>query len=82
MVEGLKKRGITQLDKLFCAPFSMGNFNIPEDDGKRLLKVGCFDTRQSTNNIWMAPIEGLYAVVDLHAKAAHKVWDNGTTSRD
>ncbi len=77
MVEGLKKRGITDLDKLFCAPFTMGNFNTPEDDGKRLLKVGCFDLRHSTNNIFMAPIEGLYAVVDLHDKSVHKFWDHG-----
>jgi primary-amine oxidase len=77
MIAGLKKRDITHLDKLFCAPFTMGNFNIPEDQGKRLLKVGCFDVSHSTNNIFMAPIEGLYAVVDLHAKSVHKVWDSG-----
>ncbi len=77
MIAGLKKRGITAPDKLFCAPFTMGYFNIPEDQGKRLLKVGCFDLTHSTNNIFMAPIEGLYAVVDLHAKSVHQIWDSG-----
>ena len=77
MVSGLKKRGIIDLDKLFCAPFSMGNFNIPEDAGKRLLKVGCFDLRHTTNNIFMAPIERLYAVVDLGTQSVHKFWDGG-----
>ncbi|MGR9053662.1 MAG: copper amine oxidase, partial [Gammaproteobacteria bacterium] len=31
----------------------------------------------STNNLFMAPIEGLYAVVDLHTKSVVKVWDSG-----
>lgn len=77
MVEALKKRGITDLDKLFCAPFTMGNFNIPEDEGKRLFKVACFDLGQTTNNMWAPPIEGLNAVVDLHSKSVTRVWDSG-----
>ncbi len=77
MVKGLEKRGITDLDKLFCAPFSMGFFDIPEDEGKRLFKVGCFDLTQTTNNMEMAPIEGLYAVVDLHSETVARIWDHG-----
>ena len=77
MIEALKKRGITDLDKVFCAPLSMGYFDIPEDEGKRLFKVGCFDLSQTTNNMFMAPIEGLYAVVDLHSKTVARVWDRG-----
>ncbi|MGR9046380.1 MAG: copper amine oxidase, partial [Gammaproteobacteria bacterium] len=77
MVEALKKRTITDFDKVFCAPFTMGNFGIPEDEGKRLLKVGCFDLSRTTNNLFMSPIEGLYAVVDLHSKTVVRLWDSG-----
>src|SRR5262249_31718138 len=62
---GLQKRGITDLTKVFCAPFSAGYFGSPAQDGKRLVKVGCFDTRRSTTNVFGWPIERLYALVDL-----------------
>ena len=77
VTNALKKRRITDFDKVLFAPLSMGNFDIEEDEGKRLLKVGCFDLSNSTNNIYMAPIEGLYVVVDLHAKKVHKISDSG-----
>jgi primary-amine oxidase len=77
MVAGLAKRGITDLKKLFCAPFTMGYFNIPADRGMRLLKVGCFDLRPSENNIFAWPIEGLYAIVDLAASRTVRVYDSG-----
>jgi primary-amine oxidase len=54
---GLKKRGVTDLTKVFCAPFAAGYYGIPEHEGKRLLKVGCFDIRKSTNNLFGWPIE-------------------------
>ena len=47
----LAKRGITDPKKIYCAPFSAGNYGIREHEGKRLLKVGCFDTSRSTNNL-------------------------------
>ena len=74
---GLRKRGITDFSNVFCAPFSAGYFGIPEHEGKRLLKVGCFDTRQSTTNVFGWPIERLYALVDLHEHAVLSVTDYG-----
>jgi primary-amine oxidase len=77
MVAGLGKRGITDLSKVFCAPFTMGFFDIPEDRGMRLLKVGCFDLRPSTNNVFAWPIEGLFAIVDLRQNRTVRVHDTG-----
>jgi primary-amine oxidase len=77
MVEALAKRGITDLSKLFCAPFTMGYFNLPKDRGMRLLKVGCFDLRPATNNVFGWPIEGLYAIVDLKQNKTVRVYDSG-----
>src|SRR5581483_438588 len=73
----LRRRGITDVAKVFCAPFSAGYFGIPADEGKRVMKVGCFDTRRSTTNVFGWPIEGLYAMVDLRAKAVINVADAG-----
>ncbi len=77
MVKALAKRGITDLKQLFCAPFTMGYFDLPEDRGMRLLKVGCFDLRRASNNVFGWPIEGLYAIVDLKRNKAVRVYDSG-----
>jgi primary-amine oxidase len=73
----LKKRGITDVEKVFCAPFSAGYYGIPEHEGKRIVKVGCFDTRRSTTNVFGWPIERLYAIVDLRERKVLSVTDGG-----
>lgn len=73
----LKKRGVTDFKKVFCAPFSAGYYGIPEHEGKRLVKVGCFDLRKSTNNLFGWPIEGLYALLDLRERKVLQVVDYG-----
>ncbi len=76
-VAGLRQRGVTDLAKVFCAPFSAGYYGRSEREGNRLVKVGCFDTRRSTTNLFGWPIERLYAVVDLRARAVLSVTDQG-----
>ena len=77
MIAALAKRGITDPKAVFCAPFTMGYFNIPADRGMRLLKVGCFDLRPSDNSVFGWPIEGLYAIVDLAQQKAVRIYDSG-----
>jgi primary-amine oxidase len=74
---GLAKRGITDTSKLFCAPFSAGYYGTPAEDGRRLVRVGCFDTRRSTTNVFGWPIERLYALVDLRRHEVLDVADGG-----
>jgi primary-amine oxidase len=74
---GLQKRGITDLTRVFCAPFSAGYYGSPDQAGKRLVKIGCFDTRRSTTNVFGWPIERLYALVDLRQMAVLSVTDSG-----
>jgi primary-amine oxidase len=74
---GLQKRGITDLTKVFCAPFSAGYYGSPSQEGRRLVKVGCFDTRRSTTNVFGWPIERLYALVDLRRLTVLSVTDDG-----
>ena len=76
-VAGLQKRGVTDLSKLFCAPFSAGYYGRSEREGNRLVKVGCFDTRRSTTNLFGWPIERLYALVDLRTRTVLSVTDQG-----
>lgn len=73
----LAKRGITDMEKVFCAPFSAGYYGDRAHDGKRLVKVGCFDTRRSTTNLFGWPIERLYALFDLRTREVLNVRDDG-----
>jgi primary-amine oxidase len=74
---GLATRGVTDTTKVFCAPFSAGYYGNPAHEGKRLVKVGCFDTRRTTTNLFGWPIERLYALVDLKAREVLSITDYG-----
>jgi primary-amine oxidase len=74
---GLAKRGITDVAKVFCAPFSAGYYGRTESEGRRLVKVGCFDTRRTTTNMFGWPIERLYALFDLRKREVLSVTDYG-----
>jgi primary-amine oxidase len=76
-LEALKKRGFTDPKKLYCAPFTTGYYGIKAHEGKRLLKVGCFDTSRSSNSLYGWPIERLYALVELREKRVFQVIDYG-----
>ena len=75
--EGLRKRGVTDPAKVMCGPFSAGWFDLPEYQGRRLIKVLCFDLRRSTNNVFGWPIERLSALVDLRTREVLRVVDDG-----
>jgi primary-amine oxidase len=62
--EAMRGRGYTGLDRLVCTAFSAGNIGDPGENGRRLVRVACFDGA-GTSNFWARPIEGVVAVVDL-----------------
>ena len=76
--KAMTKRGITQADyeKLMCVPLSAGYYGLPEEEGRRLFKVNCFDGRD-TENFWGRPLEGVTAVVDIDAGRVIKLVDTG-----
>lgn len=76
MVQGLAKRGITDLENLFCLPLTAGNFGTPEEVGKRLMKVPCY-VLHGGSNWYSMPIEGLFGIVDLNSKTVLDVIDTG-----
>jgi primary-amine oxidase len=74
----MQRRGYDAIDpdKLFCAPLPAGYTGDPAEDGRRLVRVACFDTA-GTLNVWGRPIEGLHAVVDLDERRVIRVVDTG-----
>ena len=78
----LSRRGLTDPNKIFCSPITAGYFAIPEHTGKRVVKVGCYDLRRTTTNMWGWPIERLYATVDLRERKVLSVADAGPVPDD
>ena len=77
MRAGLAKRGITDFDALFCAPRTSGNFGAAYEQQRRIVKVDCFDLSNNASNIFAAPIEGLFAIVDVESGEVLEVTDLG-----
>jgi primary-amine oxidase len=80
----MRKRGYTAFENLFCPALSAGYFADPAEEGRRLVRVTCFDTAGSRVNWWGRPVEGLYAVVDLDEKKVVRLVDTAEVpvSRD
>ena len=71
-VAALAVRGYS-MDGVMCAPMSVGNYDIPEHEGRRLLKTPCFVAGDVSP--FNRPIEGLWAVVDLNTRAVLEIHD-------
>jgi hypothetical protein len=74
---GLRKRGITDFQQLFCAPRTVGNFGAEIERTRRIVKVDCFDIRGVKSDVFANPIEGLFATVDLDRGEVLEVTDLG-----
>jgi len=70
----MAKRGITDLENIFCFPFSTGP---ALDPSRRLLNSSCIDRTGAGNNLWGKPIENLMATVDLPARKVVSITDLG-----
>jgi primary-amine oxidase len=75
MQAGLRKRDITDMSQVFCAPRTVGNFGAAEAPARRLVKVDCFDIRDVGTDVFANPIEGLNAIVDLDRREVLSVTD-------
>lgn len=73
--EALALRGVEDFENLACAPLSVGYYGLPEEEGRRLLRVPCF--YMDGNNPFAKPIEGLYGLVDLNTQEVIDILDTG-----
>ena len=72
----VRGRGIQDLDDVVCIPHTVGYYGLAEEEGRRLVKVNCFES-SGAKNFWGRPIEGLVAVVDHHQRKVVKLIDTG-----
>ena len=77
MQEGFRKRGLTDFEKIFCAPRTAGNFGKEIEKTTRITKVDCFDIRNVRTDVFSNPIEGLIGTVDMDRGVVLEVTDLG-----
>ena len=79
-IEGLRKRGLEDLDKVVLEGFASGNFGAEEERTRRLTRVHCYYIENPTDNPHVRRIQGLVPVVDLLEMKVLRVEDDGTVT--
>ncbi|MBM4187171.1 MAG: hypothetical protein FJ206_07645 [Gemmatimonadetes bacterium] len=72
----LRRRGITDFRMIYCSAANEGYLDTPEERGRRLARMLCFNTRGAVSGVG-APIDGLQVVVDLQTAKVVRVTDTG-----
>lgn len=66
--EAMERRGVTDLDLVCVCPLSAGSFDIPGEEGRRMLRALSFLRHRESDHPWAHPIDGVVAYVDLTAR--------------
>jgi primary-amine oxidase len=75
-IDAMRRRGITDFSFIDCGGGPPGYFGIPEEEGRRIAHVGCYDAR-GVRNTYTRTIEGLTIVYDMGAREVIRVVDEG-----
>ncbi|MGH9205870.1 MAG: primary-amine oxidase, partial [Acidimicrobiales bacterium] len=75
--EALRKRGITDLDRVQIDPWPPGTWGHDFEKGRRLCRCICYLRDSPTDNGYAHPIEGLIAVVDMGRGEVIEIQDYG-----
>ena len=73
----MRKRGITDLDKVQIDPWPTGNFGIAAEEGRRIVRCLFYYREYPTDNGYARPIEGVLATVDMARGEVLDVVDHG-----
>ena len=74
--DAIRKRGITDLNKVINITFSTGYYGDPAEKNQRLTRVASYYP-EDTPNFWGRPIGGLSALIDMKANKVIEVVDTG-----
>ena len=75
----IQRRGITNMDLVCPCPLSAGSFDLPGEDGRRMLRVLSFLQHRREDHPWAHPIDGVVAYVDLTAREVVELIDQETS---
>ena len=72
----MEKRGVTDIDLVCPCPLSAGAFDLPGEEGRRLLRVLSFLQHRPSDHPWAHPIDGVVAYVDLVTREVVELIDH------
>ncbi len=78
--DAMHKRGITDLDKVQIDPWPTGNFGVPIEDGRRIVRCLFYYRESPGDNGYARPIEGVLAFVDGARGEVLEVVDYGVVA--
>jgi len=73
----MRKRGITEFEKVQIDPWPTGNFGNPLEEGRRAVRCMMFYRETPSDNGYARPIEGVLATVDAARGVVLEVVDLG-----
>ena len=73
----MARRGITNVDDIFCAPLAPGYFGFDDEIGRRMIRSLTFLRDNPTDSPWAHPVEGLLVTIDLTKGEVVRVQDEG-----
>jgi primary-amine oxidase len=73
----IARRGITNVDDIFCAPLAPGYFGREDEIGRRMIRSLTFLRDKPTDSPWAHPVEGLLVTIDLTKGEVVRVQDEG-----
>ncbi len=72
----IARRGITDLSLVRPCPLSAGDFGLPGERGRRMLRVLSFVAHRPEDHCWAHPIDGVVAYVDLVERSVVELIDH------
>ncbi|MCU1463746.1 MAG: primary-amine oxidase [Acidimicrobiales bacterium] len=79
-VAAVAARGITDMDLVQVDPWPAGNFGLPYDDGRRIVRCIPYQVEDPTDNGYAHPLEGIVGIVDCSSYEVIDVIDSGVVA--
>jgi primary-amine oxidase len=71
----MARRGLTDVSKIRLCPLTAGSFEVPEEEGRRMVRVLAFVQAEPHDYAWSHPVDGVAAYFDLVERRVFKVVD-------
>jgi primary-amine oxidase len=71
----MAKRGLSDVTKIRTCPLTAGSFGLPDEDGRRMVRVLAFVQADPQDYAWSHPVDGVAAYFDLIERRVFKVVD-------
>jgi primary-amine oxidase len=75
--EAMRRRGITDFDKVQIDPWPSGHFGLDHEEDRRICRCLCYLRDEPEDNGYARPIEGVIGFVDLGRGEVLEVQDTG-----